>query len=87
MVDPVTGKLTTNKSLDHEVRDSYMLQVRALGNEGSDTKKTTRKECTCAVQSLVLVYINVTNKNDFPPTFTHAVYNACKFPRNTFQSD
>ncbi len=72
-----TGEIYTLKPLDHEEQKLYVLQVRAENERSSATTNGQNRNCACLDQSIVTVYIEVTNKNDYAPNFLSDVYTGC----------
>ncbi|KAL6446112.1 hypothetical protein ACFW04_001038 [Cataglyphis niger] len=68
-IDPITGIITTLKTFDREVEDTYNVKVIATDNSPSALFKTGEPN-----KGQQVFRIEIADKNDNPPRFTQKVY-------------
>ncbi|XP_025422894.1 DE-cadherin isoform X3 [Sipha flava] len=77
-IDPITGNITTLVTFDRETQDVYNVKVIATDNAPSAIMPTGEHN-----KGERVFHIEIADKNDHPPQFTHAVYEAEEIPENT----
>lgn len=68
-IDPITGIITTLKTFDREIEDTYNVKVIATDNSPSALFKTGEPN-----KGQQVFRIEIADKNDNPPRFTQKVY-------------
>ena len=80
-IDPETGEVFLNGSVDHERTDKYALLLRATNPSTVSVPYKPGSQCAtnCTDPSSVYLFVNIMDYNEKPPEFSHQTYNACKY--------
>lgn len=76
-IDPYTGNITTLVTFDREKQDFYNVKVIASDNAPSSSYTTGEHN-----KGEQIFHIEIADKNDHPPHFTQAIYEAEEIPED-----
>lgn len=87
-IDPETGEVFLNGSVDHERTDKYALLLRATNPTTGSASYKPSSQCAanCTDPSSVYLFINILDHNEKPPEFSHQTYNACVSAKARFNT-